>query len=314
MTSPPPPYPAQGPPGHPQQPMAACSWHPDRGTALTCTRCGRPACPECLAPASVGFHCRACVAEARGTAAQRAPRTVAGARMGQKPIVTMVLIGINLAVFLVTALQARSAMNLAPSSLYLQGSLIPVEVTSGDYWRLLTAGFLHANLIHIATNMVSLYVLGVPLERILGRGRFLLIYALSLLGSSVSVLLFSGPNVLTIGASGAIYGLMGALLVTFKRLGYDLKQLLIVVAINIYITFQFPGISWQGHLGGLVVGAIVGAAMVYPPQESRKQWQWGTAIGVLVVLAALVVIRDGQLGEWFCVYAANGAGTCVPAH
>jgi len=143
---------------------------------------------------------------------------------------------------------------------------------------------------------------------------FLLIYALSLLGSSVSVMLFSGPFVPTIGASGAIYGLMGALLVTFKRLGYDLKQLLIVVAINIYITFQFPGISWQGHLGGLVVGAIVGAAMVYPPQESRKQWQWGTAIGVLVVLAALVVIRDGQLGEWFCVYAANGAGTCVPAH
>ena len=89
--------------------MAACSWHPDRGTALTCTRCGRPACPECLTPASVGFHCRACVAEARGTATQRAPRTVAGARLGQKPIVTMVLIGINLAFFLVTALQARSA-------------------------------------------------------------------------------------------------------------------------------------------------------------------------------------------------------------
>jgi membrane associated rhomboid family serine protease len=235
---------------------------------------------------------------------------VAGARMGQKPIVTMVLIGINLAFFVVTALQARSAMNLAPSPLYLQGSLIPAEVASGDYWRLLTAGFLHANLIHIATNMVSLYVLGLPLERILGRGRFLLIYALSLLGSSVSVLLFSGPFVPTIGASGAIYGLMGALLVTFKRLGYDLKQLLIVVAINVYITFQFPGISWQGHLGGLVVGAIVGAAMVYPPQQSRRQWQWGTAIGVVVVLAALVIIRDGQIGEWSCTYAANGDGSC----
>ena len=89
-------------------------------------------------------------------------------------------------------------------------------------------------------------------------------------------MLFSAPFGPTIGASGAIYGLMGALLVTFKRLGYDLRQLLIVVAINVYITFQFPGISWQGHLGGLVVGAIVGAAMVYPPQQSRRQWQWGT--------------------------------------
>ena len=155
---------------------------------------------------------------------------MAGARLGQKPIVTMVLIGINLAFFLVTALQARSAMDLAPSALYLQGGLIPAEVASGEYWRLLTAGFLHGNLIHIATNMISLYMLGMPLERILGRGRFLVIYLLSLLGSSVSVLLFSGPFVPTIGASGAIYGLMGALLVTFKRLGFDLRQLLIVVA------------------------------------------------------------------------------------
>jgi len=306
----PPGYPTQGPAGYPQQPSAVCSWHPDRGTALTCTRCGRPACPECLTPASVGFHCRACVAEARGTATQRAPRTVAGAALGQKPIVTMVLIGINLAFFLVTALQARSAMNLAPSPLYLQGSLIPVEVSSGDYWRLLTAGFLHANLIHIATNMVSLYLLGMPLERILGRGRFLLIYLLSLAGSSVSVLLFSGPFVPTIGASGAIYGLMGALLVTFKRLGYDLRQLLIVVAINVYITFQFAGISWQGHLGGLVVGAIVGAAMVYPPQRTRRRWQWGTAIGVVVVLVALVIVRDAQIGQWACSYTADGSGSC----
>jgi len=127
---------------------------------------------------------------------------VAGAKLGQRPIVTMVLIGINLAFFLVTAVQARSAMNLAPSTLYLHGSLIPVEVSSGDYWRLLTAGFLHANLIHIATNMVSLYVLGIPLERILGRGRFLLIYLLSLAGASVSVLLFSGRSCRRSGRPG----------------------------------------------------------------------------------------------------------------
>ena len=104
---------------------------------------------------------------------------------------------------------------------------------------------------------------------------------------------------------------MGALLVTFKRLGFDLRQLLVVVALNVYITFQFPGISWQGHLGGLVVGAIVGAAMVYPPQQSRREWLWGSAIGVLVVLAALVIIRDGQIGEWFCVYTPTAtAAAC----
>ena len=238
-------------------------------------------------------------------------RTVAGSRLGQRPVVSMVLIGINVVAFVVTALQARSAMDLSTSELYLRGGLIPVEVASGEYWRLLTSAFLHGSLIHIATNMISLYILGIPLERILGRGRFLLIYLLSLLGSSVSVMVFGAPVSLTIGASGAIYGLMGALLVTFKRLRYDLRQLLIILALNVYITFQFPGISWQGHLGGLVVGAIVGAAMVYPPQPSRRNWQWGTAIGVVVVLIGVLVVRDTQLGIWSCVYEVSNIG-CLP--
>ncbi len=311
MSTPPPPFPAQGPAGYQPQPLAACSWHPDRGTALTCSRCGRPACAECLTPASVGFHCRACVAE--GRAVQQAPRTVSGARMGQKPVVSITLIGINLVVFLLTAVQARSAMDLSGSTVYQHGSLLPIEVASGEYWRLLTAGFLHANLIHIATNMISLYIIGIPLERILGRGRFLLIYLLSLLGGSISVMLFSGLFTPTIGASGAIYGLMGALLVTFKRLNYELRPLIIVLALNVYVTFQFPGISWQGHLGGLLVGAIVGASMVFPPRESRRNWQWGTAIGVVVVCAALLVFRNAQIGEWFCVYSVRGI-SCVPAH
>lgn len=310
MTTPPR-YPTGGPAGLPASQTQVCTWHPDRGTALACTRCGRPACPECLTPASVGFHCRACVAEAQAN--YRPPRTVAGSRLGQRPVVSMVLIGLNLVAFLATAVQARSAMDLSDSGLYQRGALIPIEVSSGEYWRLLTAGFLHANLIHIATNMISLYILGIPLERILGRGRFLLIYLLSLLGASVSVLLFSAPFVPTIGASGAIYGLMGALLVTFKRLRYELRPLLIVLALNIYVTFQFSGISWQGHLGGLVVGAVVGAAMVYPPPESRRTWQWGTAIGVVVVLVGLAVLRDAQLGEWFCLYDTRGI-SCVPAH
>ncbi|HYN71856.1 MAG TPA: rhomboid family intramembrane serine protease, partial [Nakamurella sp.] len=138
MTTPPP-YPTGGPGGPPAAQTQVCSWHPDRTTALTCTRCGRPACPECLTPASVGFHCRACVAEARAN--YQPPRTVAGSRWGQRPIVSMVLIGINLAAFLVTALQARSVMNLADSDLYVRGGLIPVQVASGEYWRLLTGGF-----------------------------------------------------------------------------------------------------------------------------------------------------------------------------
>lgn len=292
--------------------MAPCTWHPDRATPLTCSRCGRPACPECLTPASVGFHCRECVAQ--GQAATRAPRTIAGARLGEKPVVTYALIVVNLAFFLVTALQSRSAMDLSKSELYLRGGLIPAEVASGEYWRLLTAGFLHGNLVHLATNMLSLYWLGIPLERILGRGRMLTIYLLSLLGSSVSVLLFSAPVSLTIGASGAVYGLMGALLATFRRLKLDLRPLFVVLALNVFITFTYPGLSWQGHLGGFVVGAIVGAAMVFAPRQSRAAWQWGVSIGLVVVLAALTAIAADQIGSWYCLYPLTAPVSCVPAH
>jgi len=242
------------------------------------------------------------------------PRTVAGARMGGRPLVTIALIVVNLAFFLVTALQSRSAMDLSNSALYLRGGLIPAEVASGEYWRLVTAGFLHGSLIHLATNMLSLYWLGIPLERILGRGRMLTIYLLSLLGSSVSVLLFSAPVSLTIGASGAVYGLMGALLATFRRLRLDLRPLVVILALNVVITFTYPGLSWQGHLGGLVVGAIVGAAMVFPPRASRRAWQWGVCVGVVLGLLALTIVASSQIGPWFCVYQVPGQVGCVPAH
>ena len=292
--------------------MLPCTWHGDRNTPLSCSRCGRPACPECLTPASVGFHCRECVAQ--GRAATTAPRTVAGARIGQRPVVTIALIVVNLAFFLVTALQSRSAMDLSNSELYLRGGLIPAEVASGEYWRLVTAGFLHGSLIHLATNMLSLYWLGIPLERILGRSRMLAIYLLSLLGSSVSVLLFSAPVSLTIGASGAVYGLMGALLATFRRLRLDLRPLVVVLALNVFITFTYPGLSWQGHLGGFVVGAIVGAAMVFPPRVSRQAWQWGVCGGVVIVLLALTIVASAQIGSWYCIYQPAGQVGCLPAH
>lgn len=229
-------------------------------------------------------------------------------------MVTIALIVVNLAFFVVTAVQSRSAMDLSNSELYLRGGLIPAEVASGEYWRLITAGFLHGSLIHLAANMISLYWLGIPLERILGRSRMLTIYLLSLLGASVSVLLFSAPVSLTIGASGAVYGLMGALLATFRRLRLDLRPLIVVLALNVFITFSYPGLSWQGHLGGLVVGAIMGAAMVFPPRASRAAWQWGVGVGVLVVLIALTVFAGAQIGSWYCIYQPVGQVGCVPAH
>lgn len=270
-----------------------CAFHPDRQTGLRCTRCGRPSCPECLTPASVGFQCRACITE--GKANQRAPRSTTGARIGQRPVITFALIGINVLIFLMTAIQAKSGVDLNSSQIYLDGLLAPTLVASGQFWRLLSGGFLHASVTHIALNMLSLYFLGVAMERILGRARFLVVYLLALLGGSAAVMLFASPLTPTIGASGAIFGLMGGLVVVFRRFRYDMKQLLFVLAINLYLSFQLSGISWQGHIGGLVVGAAITAAMVYPPQVIRKKAQIGAAIGLLVLIVVVVLVRDTQI-------------------
>ncbi|MBM9468458.1 rhomboid family intramembrane serine protease [Nakamurella leprariae] len=225
---------------------------------------------------------------------------MSGARLGEQPVVTYALIAVNLAFFVVTALQARAVMTVTQSSLYLQGALLPELASTGEWWRVLTSGFLHVGLWHIAVNMFSLYFLGLPLERILGRVRFGVVYGLSLLGGSAAVMLFSDPLVPTAGASGAIFGLMGALLVTVRRLRYDARQLIAIVVINLIITFQVSNISWQAHLGGLVVGAAIGAVMVYPPREQRKRWQLLGSIGIGVVLIAVMAVRAVSLPHQYC--------------
>ncbi|WP_111764944.1 rhomboid family intramembrane serine protease [Nakamurella deserti] len=294
----------QPPPGH--QPAAqvgtACTWHPDRHTALSCSRCGRPACPECLTPASVGFHCRQCVAESN---AQRpVARTIAGGVAGRQPMVAVALIVVNVVVFLITMVQGGGESSLLRSPVFREGALSPMYVASGDWWQLVTSGFLHGGVAHIAMNMLSLYLIGVGLERFLGAARFVALYGLSLLGGSVAVYLLTEPNSLTVGASGAIFGLLGALLVIYKRLRLDLRQLGVILALNAFITFTVSSISWQGHLGGFVVGAVVGAAMVYAPPKNRLAIQVGVSVGVLVVLLALIVVRNGTIGDWVCTVNA----------
>lgn len=303
-------YPPSNGPGAggwtPGQQQAVCSWHPDRATGLRCTRCGRPACPECLTNASVGAQCRQCVAEQRTPAQRRAAQTVSGSPLGVPPLVATVLIAINIVVYVVTVIQARSTDNLDPSSVFFDGALIPVQVGQGEYWRVLSNGFLHLGIIHIAANMISLYFLGPPLERLIGRWRFLVVYLVALLGGSTAVMLFGAPVSLTVGASGAIFGLMGALVVTFKRMRYDLRQLGFVLVINLFITFQVSGISWQGHIGGLVAGALIGAAMVLPKPAQRLQIQIGASIALVVVCAGLIFWKAGTEPDQECFYTEQG--------
>ncbi|MHC1558366.1 rhomboid family intramembrane serine protease [Actinomycetospora sp. C-140] len=269
---------------------ASCVRHPERPTALACTRCGRPACPDCLRPAPVGAHCVDCVA-AQNRAAGEVRRPRAAARPGDRPVVTITLVVVNLAVFALTALSAGSVWDNIASPWAQAGWLVPADVADGQWWRLVTAGFLHIGPLHVAVNMFALWVLGRDLELVLGRLRFSLLYAVSLLGSSAAVVLFGDPLRPVAGASGAVFGLMGALLVVLRRLQLDQGPALLTIGINVVLSFTIPGLSLLGHLGGLVTGALVAVALVHGPARSRPAAGLLAVGGIAVVLVVLVAVR-----------------------
>ena len=290
-------FPPSSPPGgygYPQ-PSAVCSRHPDRPTGLRCVRCDRSACPECLREASVGYQCVDCVAE--GGRTQRYSTTVAGARPSDRNLVIPVLIAVNVAVFVVTVAQASLWRN-DTASLFEQWELTPLTVAGGQLWRLLTSGFLHFGPVHLALNMIALWVIGRDLETVLGRGRFLTVYLVSLLGGSTAVFLLEKNDQLrTVGASGAIYGLMGGLVVVLLRLRRSPGPALGIIAINVGITLAFPFFSLLGHLGGLAFGTAATVAMVYAPAARRVPVQVAAVAALAAVIAGLVLTADARYGD-----------------
>ena len=258
--------------------VAACVRHPDRATRLACSRCGRPACPDCLREASVGYHCVDCVAAAVPT---RAPRRAAGTRS----LVVPTLVALNLAVFAWTVVQARSLLDNADAALFREWALVPTAVADGEWWRLVTAGFLHIGPLHIAFNMYALWVLGRDLEIVLGRGRFLALYLVSLLGGSAAVVLFADPDQYVAGASGAVFGLMSGLLLVLVRLRRPYGQVVAIIVLNLVITQVVPGISMAGHVGGLVVGGVAAAALVF---TKRPLVQAGALLLLTAALLAAI--------------------------
>ena len=209
--------------------LPGCYRHPDRATGIRCTRCERPICTECMIAAPVGFQCPECVA---GAAAQtRQATTIAGGALIGRPMVTYTLIGINLAVFLV---QFTVGINAVAGDY----GMWPVGIAvGGEWWRLVTAAFLHGSFLHIAFNMYVLFALGPTLERILGHSRYLILYVLAAIGGGVASYVFSDMRTVSVGASGAIFGLMGALVVAGRRLRYDVTQVLVLLGINVVIGF-----------------------------------------------------------------------------
>jgi membrane associated rhomboid family serine protease len=234
----------------------------------------------------VGYQCVDCVAQGQRTV--RRGRTVAGAEPGRRPVVVPTLIAVNVALYAWTVLQAGSVMANANAPIFGELSLVPGLVGAGEWWRVVTAGFLHIGPIHLVFNMLALYVLGRDLESVLGRGRFVSVYFIAMLGGSAAVMVFDSPRVEVAGASGAVFGLMGGLAVVLRRMRFPLGQVIGLIVVNVVISFAIPGISITGHLGGLVVGAAATAALVYGPGRDRPAVQAALLGALTVVVVALM--------------------------
>lgn len=260
-----------------------CPRHPDRVSYVSCQRCGRPTCPDCQRSAAVGVQCVDCVREATKSVPSR--RTLFGgvARAG-RPVVTITMIAICVVAF---------ALDWAiPKDFIFPNFAYAPFLTESQPWRMVTSAFLHStNIMHIAFNMYALWILGNALESAFGRVRFLAVYLVSAFAGSVGVLLLSPIDTVVVGASGAVFGLFGALFVVQKQRGGDLRQILVLLAINAAIGFVIPNIAWQAHLGGLIAGALCTAAIAYAPAKNRNLVQWGGIAAVVVLLVGLTLYK-----------------------
>jgi len=281
----------------PQPPtLTRCYRHPDREAGRRCTRCGKTACSDCLVQAAVGSHCLDCAKAAQPDLKTR----VKYASAKQPALVTQVLIAINIAVFVWVAIDDTAAIGGGRVTAR-QGELalnLRVINLTDEWYRLVTSGFLHFGILHIAINMYLLYQLGQMLERSLGRMKFGLLYTAGLFGGAAGVLLLSSATErsATGGASGAVFGLMAAAAISLHRQGINIFQTGIgmTLLINLGFTFLVPGISIGGHLGGMVAGAVCGAVMLAPKWKPVPKWaRYATPVAVSLVAVAISVIRIG---------------------
>jgi membrane associated rhomboid family serine protease len=272
-------------------PAPTCPRHPQREAWRACTRCNRVWCNECLVSASVGSQCVECVKAGRPPAAERIRRSVATKSFPA----TRVLLFTNVAVFVVMViidsrvLEGRLGGFDSP---YFDLGLNRVYIADGQWWRLLTSGFIHFGLIHLAFNSLALWNLGQTLEPLIGSRKFTLLYFASMLAGSAGVLILGGGG-LTGGASGAIFGLFGATAVALKHQGINPFRTSIgtMLLINLALTFTISGISIGGHIGGLVGGAICGMVLTAPKWRKVPQAaMWGVPVAVMIVSVAISLV------------------------
>jgi len=257
-----------------------CYRHPGRQSFVLCQRCGRTICPECQTQAAVGVVCPECMREQRKNAPRTKPAVLTRLRRSDGPTVTYGIMGVTLGIYVL--------------QFFLGGSITGLLLYAGAYsypanfepWRMLTTALVHGSFLHVGLNMYTLWIFGQILEGMLGRGRYFALYILGALAGSLGVLFLSSPGVAVVGASGAIFALMGAFLVIQRRLGGNSTQLLILVGINLVVGF-IPGlgIAWQAHVGGLIGGAVIGLIFVQTRRlrDQRLQTTLIAAFGALLV-------------------------------
>jgi membrane associated rhomboid family serine protease len=240
-----------------------------------------------MTAASVGFQCPECVRE--GNATVRQARTVYGGRAGGAPgTVTRVLVGLNVLVFLITLSSGAGLLSGDPgrSTVYDRFALIPVDVAHGQWYRLFTAAFLHYGILHILFNMYALYLIGPQLEAVLGKLRFVALYLLAGLGGSLLSMALGPLNEQAAGASGAIFGLFGALYIVTRHLNLQTGGIAVTIAINLVFSFSISNIDWRGHVGGLVTGVVVALVFAYAPKGAARGRVQAAGVAVVAVLLA----------------------------
>jgi membrane associated rhomboid family serine protease len=272
--------------------MAACYRHPQRETVVSCSSCGRPICPDCMTPTPVGMRCPECARERTKVKTMRSRPTA--------PRATQVLLALNVLVFVAETATGAPLGGGGGGTVFNHGALFgpallsfnPLPASTGfngthEYWRLLTYGFVHDGILHIAFNMWFLYVIGMMLEPAIGRLNFIAVYFACILTGAFGALLFA-PNVPTIGASGALFGMLGAMMVVAYYRGVSIWQsgLGLTLIINIVFSLTVAGISIGGHLGGFAGGLICGWLIVQVAERRNLQ---GLAIAGCAVVGAVGV-------------------------
>ena len=259
-----------------------CFRHTDSEAYVSCGRCDRKICPDCMISAPVGFQCPECV----GSANVAVPKTKFGGSFNSVPKVTRAILVICVGIF---------ALSLVLGSFAMAFGMIPAAIAQGEWWRLITSTLLHGSILHLLFNMYALYWLGPQLERSLGHSRFAALYILSALGGSVASYWFSDINTVSVGASGAIFGLITATIVIGRQMRTDVSQLVVLLGINVMIGFAQPGIDWRAHFGGAITGAAIAVIYTKGTRLNRDQIHRIGLSGIFAVLVLATLARNAQV-------------------